>query len=479
MIPHHVYYQLAVVGFLWLCLMLHYVWPSQNAVSPQPPAEPLPPRSKRNRTSESKPFAGLTQRPPCAACDYEAHHPTPSPPRRPDPMPATNRRPCVIDTSMHFCPHKDCEYRGWPGLGNLRANGHPSGGPWRQLYCRSCHGYFLETHGTIFHGKRLPVELIVYVLACLAEGLGIRATARVFAVDPNTVLQWLVEAAEQLQAFTSYFLCDVHVHQLQLDELYVVLRGLRDGELSEEQALQHLEPGRPWVWTAIDPVSKLLLAIEIGPRTAEMAQRVVHQIVSVLAPGCVPAWFSDGFKGYLPAIVGHFGEWMHPERRQDKGPRPQPRWMPLPGLLYAQVVKQYRRKRVVGVKPRVVFGTMEAVAQVLAACGWKINTAMVERLNLDIRQRVAGIGRRVNTLCQGEAGLQHQLALFHVYDNFVLPHASLRQPLAVPEPTHGTGSARLWRPCTPAMAAGLTDRVWTLREVLLYRVPPWPQPQAV
>ena len=130
-------------------------------------------------------------------------------------------------------------------------------------------------------------------------------------------------------------------------------------------------------------------------------------------------------------------------------------------------------------KHRVVFGTMEAVAQVLAVCGWKINTSMVERLNLDIRQRVAAIGRRVNTICQGEAGLQHQLALFQVYHNFVLPHASLRQPLPVPEPTHGTGSARLWRPYTPAMPAGLTDRMWSLREVLLYRVPPWPQPHVL
>jgi IS1 family transposase len=394
-------------------------------------------------------------------------------------MPATNRRPCVIDTSMHFCPHDGCDYRGWLGLGNLRANGHPSGGPWRQFYCRSCSGYFLESHGTLFHGKHLPVELIVHALACLAEGLGIRATARVFEVDPNTVLQWLVEAAEQLQAFTSYFLCDVHVTQLQLDELYAVLRGLREGQISEKQAFKHLESGRPWVWTAVDPVSKLLLAIEVGPRTVEMAQRVVHRVANVLAPDCVPAWFSDGFKGYLPAIVGHFGRWTQPERRQDKGAHPKPRWMPLPGLLYAQVVKQYRRKRVVGVKHRVVFGTMAAIMQVLATCGWKINTAMVERLNLDIRQRVAAIGRRVNTICQGEEGLQHQLALFQVYHNFVLPHASLRQPLPVPEPTHGSGSARLWRPCTPAMAAGLADHVWTLREVLLYRVPPWPQPQAV
>jgi IS1 family transposase len=347
------------------------------------------------------------------------------------------------------------------------------------LYCRSCKGYFLETHGTIFHGKRLSVELIVRVLACLAEGLGIRATARVFEVDPDTVLQWLVAAAEQLQAFTSYFLCDMHVTQLQLDELYAVIRALKTGEISEDDALKRLAGSRPWVWTAIDPVSKVLLAIEVGPRTVEMAQRVVHQVAQRFASTCMPLWLSDGFTGYLPAILGHCGAWHQPERTRAQGPAPKPRWMPLPGLLYAQVVKQYRRKRVVGVQHRVVFGTLERVQHVLAACGWKINTSFIERLNLDLRQRVAAIGRRVNTLCQGEDGLQHQLALFHVYHNFVLPHTSLRQPLQVPEPTNGSGSAKVWQPCTPAMAAGLTDHVWTLQEVLLFRVPPWPQPHAV
>jgi hypothetical protein len=92
---------------------------------------------------------------------------------------------------------------------------------------------------------------------------------------------------------------------------------------------------------------------------------------------------------------------------------------------------------------------------------------------------VAAVGRRVTTLCQGADGVQQQLGLFQTYHNFVLPHASLRQPLLVPEPTHGTGSAKRWRPCTPAMAAGLTDHVWSLQEVLRSRVPPWPQPQTV
>jgi IS1 family transposase len=380
---------------------------------------------------------------------------------------------------MHFCPHTDCDYRGWLGLGNLRANGHPSGGPWRQFHCTACDGFFPEHHGTIFHGKQAEVDLIVRVLACLAEGLGIRATARVFEVEANTVLHWLVEAAEQLRAFSAYFLCDLHLQQLQLDELYAVLRALKAGAISDDEAIKRLERSPYWVWTAMDPTSKLLVVVEVGCRTLAMAQRVVHQVSQVLAPNCVPLVLTDGLKDYATALLTHFGYWMHPERRQDKGPRPKPRWMPLPALLYAQVVKSYRRRRLVGVTHRVVFGTRLAIEQILAKCGWTINTAFVERLNLDIRQRVAAIGRRVNTLCQGEAGLRDQLVLFQTYHNFVLPHASLRQPLLIPEVTSGRGSVKVWRPCTPAMAAGLTGRVWSLKAVLLYRVPPWPQTQTV
>jgi hypothetical protein len=186
-----------------------------------------------------------------------------------------------------------------------------------------------------------------------------------------------------------------------------------------------------------------------------MAQRVIHHVVQVLALDCAPLFLTDGFKEYMTALLTHSGYWVQPPRRQAPGPLPKPRWMPLPGLLYAQVVKT--------VQHRVMFGTLDAVNQVLAPLGWHINTAFVERLNLTIRQHVAAVGRRVSTLCKGEDGLRDQLVVFHVYHNFVLPHASLRQPLLIPEPTHGSGSAKLWQPCTPAMAAGLTDHVWSLK----------------
>jgi hypothetical protein len=141
MISHHVYYQLVILVLLWLCLMLPHFWPSPPGGAPKMPTNPIKPTRKRSR--EPKPFAGLTHKPHCALCEQETEAIVPAPPQRPDPLPSMHRRPCTVDTSRHFCSHPNCDYRGWLGLGNLRANGHPSGGPWRQFHCTSCDGYFL------------------------------------------------------------------------------------------------------------------------------------------------------------------------------------------------------------------------------------------------------------------------------------------------------------------------------------------------
>ena len=190
----------------------------------------------------------------------------------------------------------------------------------------------------------------------------------------------------------------------------------------------------------------------------------------------MPLFLSDGYPHYLTAIVTHFGQWVQPPQRQVRGPVPKPRWMPLTELLYAQVVKTLHRRRIVEMKHRVVFGAKAAVDQVLAICGWQINTAFVERLNLSLRQRVAALRRRSATSWKGEDGLGQQLVLFQVYHTFRLASCQLTPSPDRAVPTNGRGSAKVWRPCTPAMAAELTDHVWSLREVLLFRVPPWPPP---
>jgi hypothetical protein len=144
-------------------------------------------------------------------------------------MTFTRGRRRHIDTTGHFCPHTTCSYHGWVGWGNIRANGHPNGRRWRQLACLSCKRHFLETHGTPFHGKQVEPDKLVWALAALAEGLGIRAVARVFETDPTTVLSWLAEAADHLEAFSRYFLRDLDVEQVQMDGLFALLSAVKDG----------------------------------------------------------------------------------------------------------------------------------------------------------------------------------------------------------------------------------------------------------
>jgi hypothetical protein len=120
---------------------------------------------------------------------------------------------------------------------------------------------------------------------------------------------------------------------VQLDELFALLSAVKEGEVSEAEAIERLERSPQWVWVAMDPESKLLLAIDVGNRTLAMAQRVVHQVAQVLAPDCAPLFLTDGFREYLTALLTHYGHWVQLPRRQDKGPTPKPRWMPLPGLV--------------------------------------------------------------------------------------------------------------------------------------------------
>jgi hypothetical protein len=168
MVPALFFSQLVLVALVWVCLMLYGVWPSDCATAHPTPPHPTPPRRQRRR--EPKPFAGLTRQPPCAACE-QAHAHGPQPPGCPPPrIVPTRGRPRQVDTSSHFCPHPDGASRGGVGWGHLRAHGHPYGGPWRQLRCVVCRRSFLETLGTLLHGKRTSAELMVRVLACLAEG---------------------------------------------------------------------------------------------------------------------------------------------------------------------------------------------------------------------------------------------------------------------------------------------------------------------
>jgi hypothetical protein len=121
------------------------------------------------------------------------------------------------------------------------------------------------------HGKQVDPDKLIWAIAALAEGLGIRAVARVFESDPYTVLSRLVEAADHLAAFSHHFLREVDVEQVQMDELFALLSAVKDGEVSERQAMKCLARSPHWVWVAMDPVCKLILAVDVGERALAMA----------------------------------------------------------------------------------------------------------------------------------------------------------------------------------------------------------------
>ena len=412
-----------------------------------------------------------TQQPPCPLC--QAAEGQPSEQLSPPPViEQQGGRPREVDTSHRYCPDKECRYYGWVGRGNIRANGHPNGGRWRQLECIVCDKTFMETTGTIFYGKRVSPETIWQALKALAEGLGIRATARVFDVDPNTIEGWLREAAEHMEAVSRYLIHDLHLTQVQVDELWALL-GRRDVDSQSQQK----QKGKRWVWVGIDPASKLMLAFVVGDRSLMCAQLLIHAIASLLAPGCVPLFMSDQWAAYATALLAHFGHWVQTPRRYPRGRRPKPRWLPLPSLQYAQVVKNRVKGRVVSIHSRVVYGSLETIEAILenSGVGKVINTAFIERLNLSIRQGVGALGRKVACLAKTDGGLKNRLLLWQAYYNFCLPHVALRQLLPEPQPTRGNGSPRKWQQRTPTMAAGVTDHIWRMEELLLLPIPPRPQ----
>jgi hypothetical protein len=182
------------------------------------------------------------------------------------------------------------------------------------------------------------VRLMLLVLAGVMEGLGIRAAGRVFGLDANTVESWLVAAAKQMKGFAAYVMVDLELEQVQLDEIFAALGHLLEAGVGLGEA----QAGSSWLWTAMDPVSKLLLVMVVGDHSLAVAQMVVYQVKRRLAAHCLPVFLTDGLAHYKLALLTHFGRWALAGEGAVK-----PRWFPVAGLVYAQVIKTVRRGRLV------------------------------------------------------------------------------------------------------------------------------------
>jgi IS1 family transposase len=224
---------------------------------------------------------------------------------------------------------------------------------------------------------KTPSHQIAVVLTALAEGLGPSAAERVFAYRQATIATWLSRAGRHAQTFHERSFSNLWLPHLQLDELRTRLRSS-----------QHVL----WLWLTIDPCTKILPVLHLGPRTQHMAHLVIHSLQQLLAPGCLPLFTSDGLNVYFYALTAHFGKWRE-ERRRGQNVR---RWQVEAGLIYGQVKKSYRRRKLIRVTHVMRLGTEAALKVALMGLGLsgRLSTAFIERANLTVRHGVAALARR-------------------------------------------------------------------------------------
>jgi len=346
-----------------------------------------------------------------------------------------------MDPHSVFCPNVGCPDKGQRGGGNIGIHSQKE----RRYRCTTCGKSFAATRGTAFYRLHHSAEVMVVVVTLLCHGCPIQAIVAAFGLDERTVTAWLHRAGTHGQA----------VHEA------VVQTGQMDlGQVQADEICVKVCRGRVWQAMALAVPSRLWLGGALSPtRDGALLTALLRQ-VAACAASAVLLICVDGFSAYVGAVRSVFRVAVRTGRRG------RPRLVLPSTVLLAQVVKSHQGRRLVDVTRRVAFGTAEAVAAAIARTkgGTQINTAYIERLNATFRASLAPLTRRGRRLAHGTALLHSGLWLVGTAYNLCWPHDSLR--------LRAIGSRYKWQQRTPAMAAGLTDHVWTREELLRYRVPP-------
>jgi hypothetical protein len=231
----------------------------------------------------------------------------------------------------------------------------------QDFLCQACGTKVSARRDTALYQLKTPPQRVGEVLSALAEGMSVDAAVRVSGHGEPTVRCWLSRAGQHAGRLHQRFFTHLPLPHMQLDEIHTRLRR-RTGVL--------------WLWLAVDPCTKIIPVLLLAPRTQRSAHAVVHALCGVLAPGCVPAVTSDGLTLYFYALTAHFGQWVGRGRRRC--------WQVEQRLVYGQVIKRYRRRRLVAVTQRMLCGTARQPSAALQPLGLsgRLNTAFVEWLNL-------------------------------------------------------------------------------------------------
>jgi IS1 family transposase len=222
--------------------------------------------------------------------------------------------------------------------------------------------------------------------------------------------------------------------------------------------------GDNWDHVAFDPEHKLVVSLVPGKRTRANVRRLVQDFHRRTGGRLVRLMTSDEYKPYREAILQTYGEPYPRQRKGRRGRHPKPGRRVPEGLLYATVHKHRRNGRVVRVSTHLIYGTPQALEEALtaSAVSQSLNIAFVERYNATDRHQNARKVRKTYRFSK-DWEIHNAATCFTTYSyNFCWPVRTLRV-------RHLDGS---WGPPrTPALAAGLTDHVWTLEEWLTHPVP--------
>jgi IS1 family transposase/transposase-like protein len=366
------------------------------------------------------------------------------------------------------CPNPDCSHYRLMNRGNISAISTylTQSGRRRIFCCSQCERPFSETRDTVFFDLRTPEEKVMMALKMLLVKVALSDISFVLGVTEETVLEWLRRAAQKAHEINGHLLRDLPVTQVQLDEMWSFIRRKHaqqaepDGESTELS-----EDGRQWVWISFAPAFRLILAAFVGPRTFDSAWQLIQMTAAVILG--VPCFFSDGFSCYLSALSEAYHT-LKTFPRTGKPGRPRKAVKePHPDLVYGQGINTKRQGRLQALVYHVCCG-----AKRLEEVGLSLSTSLIERLNLTLRHALAPLVRKNWSFCKDRTQMRRRVVLFQAFYNFARPHMSVRLP--VPEqvsPASGLIQPK-WRHRTPGMAAGLTDHVWTFRELLTAKFEP-------
>ena len=366
------------------------------------------------------------------------------------------------------CPNSDCSHYRLMNRGNVSAISTylTQSGKRRIFLCSTCKRPFSETRDTVFFDLKTPEEKIIMALKMLLVKVALSDIGFVLGVTEATVLEWLRRATQKADEINAHLLRELPVTQVQLDEMWNCIKrnhAQQAGPDGESTALS--EDGRQWVWSSFAPEFRLILAAFVGPRTFDRALQRIQMTAAVVLG--VPCFFSDGFSCYLAALIEVYHTLKtFPHTGKPGRPR-KPGKEPHPALVYGQVIKKKHKGRLQELVSRVRCGS-----QRLEALGLSISTSLLERLNLPLRHALAPLVRKSGSCCKDRTQMRRRVMLFQAFYNFARPHMSLRVPLPEQEPPASGLIRPRWRHRTPGMAAGLTEHVWTFRELLTAKFEP-------